>query len=155
MIDWTGKPVRKTPDRIAASVSAVVFDDFGRVLLIQRTDNVWWCLPGGGVEIGEGVAQAVVREVQEETGFAVRVERLLGVYSDPFEGNLAVYRDGEVVHYVNSCFICSITAGEKAESDESSEVQFFPVDKLPEDTLVNHVMRIEDALAGQKEAFIR
>ena len=53
------------------------------LLLMQRSDNGAWGLPGGYVEIGESVVEAAAREVVEETGVRVEVERLVGVYSDP------------------------------------------------------------------------
>ena len=59
-----------------------LFDAQGRVLLMQRSDNRLWALPGGMVEVGETAAQAAEREVWEETGVRVRAERLLGIYDN-------------------------------------------------------------------------
>src|SRR6266567_6257010 len=64
-------------------VFALIFDDQGRVLLGHRRDIDWWNLPGGGMEAGETVDEAMIREVREETGLQVRVEQLVGVYSKP------------------------------------------------------------------------
>jgi 8-oxo-dGTP pyrophosphatase MutT (NUDIX family) len=61
---------------VRASVSAVIFDRQGRVLLQQRSDGGQWGLPGGSVEIGESLHQAVAREVSEETGLRVTASRL-------------------------------------------------------------------------------
>jgi 8-oxo-dGTP pyrophosphatase MutT (NUDIX family) len=55
----------------------------GRVLLTQRADLAVWCLPGGAVDPGGSLAQAAVREVQEETGVAIALTRLIGVGSRP------------------------------------------------------------------------
>src|SRR5437868_4012784 len=64
------------------SVSALIFDD-ERILLALRRDIDWWNLPGGGMEYGETVEEAICREVHEETGLLVAIERLVGVYSKP------------------------------------------------------------------------
>jgi len=67
---------------IDLGVAVVVVDD-GGVLLVEREDSDVWCLPGGGVDDGESVAAAAVREVEEEPGILVRLERLVGVCSRP------------------------------------------------------------------------
>jgi 8-oxo-dGTP pyrophosphatase MutT (NUDIX family) len=64
---------------IRPGVAAVIFDE-GRVLLQRRDDTGRWGLPGGGVEPGESVRQALIREVREETGLEVEPLRLIGVY---------------------------------------------------------------------------
>ena len=68
---------------VRPSVSAVIFDRRRRLLLQQRSDGGQWGLPGGSVEIGESVTDAVAREVREETGLTVTPRRLIGVYSAP------------------------------------------------------------------------
>jgi 8-oxo-dGTP pyrophosphatase MutT (NUDIX family) len=67
--------------QVTVGVFATILDGAGRVLLVHRTDCDWWCQPGGGMETGETPWDSVIREVHEETGFAVAVERLVGVYS--------------------------------------------------------------------------
>ncbi|HZS33549.1 MAG TPA: NUDIX domain-containing protein [Methylomirabilota bacterium] len=94
---------------VRPSVSAIVLHD-GRLLLQQRADNRRWGLPGGAVEVGETVAAAIVREVREETGLDVGVDRLVGVYSDP-RFQVVRYPDGRVWHYVNLCFLCTLAGG--------------------------------------------
>lgn len=154
-IDWTGQPVTRTPDRLGASVSAIIFDAAGSVLLMHRTDNQHWRIPGGNIEIGESVTQAVVREVAEETGLDVTVKRLIGVYSDPAIHMIALYPGGRLVHYVNLCFQCSVRGGTLRGSAEGREVAYFPVSRLPEKLLLSHHPRIQDALANQSAAFVR
>ena len=68
--------------RFRIGVYALVFDG-EHVLLAHRRDIDWWNLPGGGMEVGETVDEAMIREVREETGLKVRVEQLVGVYSKP------------------------------------------------------------------------
>jgi ADP-ribose pyrophosphatase YjhB (NUDIX family) len=104
--------------QLRPSVAAVVRDGQGRILLQRRSDNGLWGLPGGSVEIGESVTQAIIREVREETGLSVRVDRLIGVYSDP-RLQVVRYPDGKVVHYVSSLFSCTILGGCLETCDET------------------------------------
>ncbi|MDX9857732.1 MAG: NUDIX hydrolase [candidate division Zixibacteria bacterium] len=70
----------------ALTVGAVILYPDGDIVLIKRGHAPFagsWALPGGFVEIGETVEQAIVREAREETGLDIRLERLIGVYSDP------------------------------------------------------------------------
>ena len=137
-----------------ATVCAAVFDDRGRVLLHRRTDFNTWALPGGAIETGQTAEAATVREVQEETGYDVRVTRLTGVYSTPSNTTIT-YPNGDVVAYVNLCFECAVTGGAPALSDETSAVDWFDVNALPERIHPSHVIRIRDAAARQQAAFYR
>lgn len=139
---------------LRAAASAVIFDARGRILLQQRSDNGRWGLPGGGVEVGESVSAAVVREVREETGLEVAVIRLVGLYSDP-DFQVVRYRDGNVVHYVAACFECAIVGGAPALCDETLALDWFDPAALPQDLLPTHRVRVEDALARRPEAFVR
>jgi ADP-ribose pyrophosphatase YjhB (NUDIX family) len=139
---------------VRPSVSAVIFDRRRRLLLQQRSDGGQWGLPGGSVEIGESVTEAVRREVNEETGLLVTARRLIGVYSDP--GLQVVrYPNGTVWHYVNVCFECVVENGELTTCDETLDLAYFPVNRLPRTLLPNHRIRIRDARARRAAAFIR
>lgn len=139
---------------VRPSVSAIIFDRRRRLLLQQRSDGGQWGLPGGSVEIGESVTTAVCREVSEETGLAVTVRRLVGVYSDP--GLQVVrYPDGNVWHYINVCFECSVTGGRLTTCDETLDLRYFPPSRLPATLLPNHRVRIRDARRRRAAAFIR
>ena len=138
---------------IRPSVSAVIWRD-GRLLLQQRADGGQWGLPGGSVEIGEAVTQAISREVREETGLEVQRGRLIGVYSDP-AFQVLQYPDGRVWHYVNLCFECIILDGTLTTSDETLALDFFSPSELPPTLLSLHKIRIQDALTRQLEPFIR
>jgi 8-oxo-dGTP diphosphatase len=79
-----------TPPRHSVSVAGVVVNDTGHVLVIQRRDNGHWEPPGGVLELGEQFEEGVRREVYEETGVNVRVERLTGVYKNLRVGVVAL-----------------------------------------------------------------
>lgn len=141
-------------NQIRPGVAAIIQDDGGSILLQRRSDNGLWGLPGGSVEIGESVRDAIVREVREETGLTVEVLRLIGVYSDP-RFQIVCYPDGNVVHYISTLFACRILAGTLQTCDETLDLRFFDPDRLPENLLPMHRIRIQDALANRPTAFIR
>ncbi|MGR6319564.1 NUDIX domain-containing protein [Micromonospora soli] len=109
-------------------VSAVVTDDAGRVLLARRGDNGRWSVPAGMVDPGEQPADALLREVHEETGVKVEIERLGGVATHP-----VVYPNGDVCEYLNVWFRCRAVGGAATpDGDESLAVGWFDPDELPE-----------------------
>ena len=112
---------------------AVIFNESGQVLMCHRSDMDMWNLPGGGVENGELPIEAVIREVKEETGLDVEIEKLSGIYGKQYKDELVF------------TFICRIVGGELTTSSESSELRFFPVNSLPSNTIIKHVERISDA----------
>ena len=141
--------------KIRLGCSAVIFSrDRQKVLLTRRADNGQWCLPSGGAEPGESAAEACEREVREETGLKVRVERLVGVYSDP--NYLIEYEDGKRVQVVAINFEAAILGGEIGLSTETTEINYFPLQEINQmELMLNHRQRILDTLTGQTEAFIR
>jgi len=147
------------PTAILLSVSAVVWSDVASgarsLLLMRRSDNAHWGLPGGYVERGESVSEAVFREVFEETGVEIAVGRLIGVYSDPARQVIA-YPDGNRVQAVNLCFEAeAVGTGEATTPEETLELGYFQTDALPEPFVPIHSIRIEDALAGSPSTAVR
>jgi 8-oxo-dGTP pyrophosphatase MutT (NUDIX family) len=126
--DYYDDPDAPAPNSMVPAVTAVVQDDSGRVLLIHRTDNDRWALPGGGTELGETVSQTVMREVREETGIEVEVVGLVGIYSDP--RHVIAYDDGEVRQQFSLCFHARPVGGSLSSSSESSEVRWIAPDDL-------------------------
>lgn len=106
------------------------------------------------MEIGESVAEAIRREVAEETGFRIEVGRLVGVYSNPAL-QVVRYAGGSVAHYISTVFECRMVGGAPATSPETLEVGFFSPGAPPESLLPMHRIRIEDALCQFPQAAIR
>ena len=153
--DDTGRLVPSRPHAVLPAVCAAIFDGGGRVLLERRSDNGFWGLPGGGVEVGESVEQAVKREVMEETALLVEVKRLVGVYSDPRHNNIHTYPSGSIVNWVVIVVECVRVDGELRISHESTDIGYFGTDDLPESTLLSHIIRISDATDASGGPFIR
>ena len=107
--DYLDDPAAPKANSIVPAVSAIVPDAQGGLLLIRRTDNGYWSIPGGGVEPGESVSEAAAREVREETGIDCEVVGLVGIYSNP--GHVAAYDDGEVRQEFSICFTTRLVGG--------------------------------------------
>lgn len=117
---------------------AVILDEEGRVLLCHRRDMDAWNLPGGGLELGELPTECVEREVREETGLECTAEKLVGVYVKPGTSDLIF------------SFLCRVTGGALALTDESDANAYFSLDEIPPNTLQKHIERIHDAVETQR-----
>ena len=101
--------------------AAVIFDEKKNIFLVKSTYQRFypWGLPGGSLEYGEHPEEAVVREVLEETGLNVCIEKLLLV-------------NAWLPDRVGMFYLCTITSGTFHPSDEVSEFAYFSLDKLPD-----------------------
>lgn len=152
-IDYVDDPSAPEANRVVPSVVAIVQDDRERVLLIHKTDNDLWALPGGGHEIGESIADAVVREVKEETGYDVEVVGITGTYTNP--RHVMAYEDGEVRQQFSIAFSARLLGGEARTSDESKRVEWLSRDDIV--SLPMHPsmrMRLQHALEGRPHPYI-
>ncbi|MFJ2742404.1 NUDIX hydrolase [Streptomyces sp. NPDC087440] len=130
-------------------VTAVVFDEQGRVLLGKRSDNGEWSVVGGIPEPGEQPAEAAVREVYEETGVECVVERVVLVQTL----RAVQYGNGDICQFMDITVACRATGGEARVNDEESlEVGWFEVDALPE-MREFATFRIKQALADEPTWF--
>jgi ADP-ribose pyrophosphatase YjhB (NUDIX family) len=120
-LDFHDDPDAPQAQRIVPSVNVVVTNAEGKILLIRRTDNGNWALPGGGVDIGESLPQAAIRETREETGVECEITGLSGIYTDP--GHVILYTsNGEVRQEFSVVLTARPTGGQPTPSSETSEV---------------------------------
>lgn len=128
------------------AVIVAVIDD-GKILLTKREDFEVWCLPGGGVEEGESLAEGAIREAKEETGLDVELTRLVGAYS----------RRGGGIHDVHAVLYAAKPVGGelRTQPNETIEVAYFPFDQLPDELLFGHKRRIEDAINNASGVSVR
>ena len=115
-------PDAPAANSIVVAVTVFIRDDRDRVLLIKRTDNSLWALPGGAQEIGEYIAQTAVRETKEESGIDIEVTGLVGIYTNP--AHVVAFSDGEVRQQFSICFRARQAGGAPTPSSESSEVRW-------------------------------
>ncbi len=148
-VDYYNDPQAPAVNSVVPSVTVAVRNERGDILLIHRTDNDLWALPGGGIDPGESVRDAGVRETEEETGYDVRITGLVGIYTDP--KHVIAYDDGEVRAQFSICMLGEITGGRARTSSETSEVVWFPVDRLDEVAIHPSMrLRIDHALDPER-----
>jgi ADP-ribose pyrophosphatase YjhB (NUDIX family) len=120
-IDYLDDPNAPEPNSVVPSANVVVVNEDGTILLIRHTDNGNLALPGGGMDLGESITQAAVREVEEETGLDVEITGLVGIYTNP--RHLIEYTsDGEVRQEFSVVFTARPKGGSPTTSSEASEV---------------------------------
>jgi ADP-ribose pyrophosphatase YjhB (NUDIX family) len=152
-VDYYNDPNAPKANSLVPSVTAIVPNERGAILLVHKTDNDLWALPGGAMDIGESMADAVVREVKEETGIDVEVTGVVGIYSDP--NHVMAYDDGEVRQQCSICFTTRMLGGELGTSSETKEVRF--VDPADLDSLSIHPsmrLRIDHYLEHRSAPYI-
>ena len=150
-IDYLHDPDAPPANSVVPSVVAFVQNDAGQILMIQRSDNGRWALPGGGHDLGEFISETVVREVWEETGIKVEVIDVSGIYTDP--GHVLVYDDGEARQQFSICFRAHLLGGEIRTSDETTQVRWIaPADLSKIDIHPTMRLRIEHAMDQTRTA---
>ena len=135
------------------SVSIVVRDDRGRILLARHSNRGTWVTPGGAVEPLEIPADAAVREVWEETGLVVELTGIIGVYGGP--EFVVEYRNGDETSYLMVVFEARRMGGElKADGDEVLEVGYFGREETGALDLAPWMPQIlKDAFGGARGSF--
>ncbi len=105
--------------------AAVIRDN--KILLVKEISDGKWSMPGGWADVGDMPAKAAEREAKEESGFDVETKKVIGVFDANRNGRPMVF-----FHAVKIVYLCDIIGGKKNTSNETSDVQFFDFDNLPE-----------------------
>src|SRR3954447_1793367 len=151
-IDYYDDPAAPPANSVKPSAAAFVIHD-SKVLLTQRTDNGNWTMPGGAMDPGESLSATAVRETFEETGISVKLDGVVGIYTDP----------RHVIHYTSNdevrqeftvVYRCEYLSGEPTTSSETTHVEWVPVDRVDQLQMDrSQRMRLEWAL-GQHGTWI-
>ncbi len=142
--------VRKLTGHIPLILNAaggVVLNDRREVLLQERADG-GWCVPGGYLEFGENFREAVVREMKEDAGLDVVIERSIGLFDDHYYMH---YPNGDVVMNIAEGFLVRPVGGSFADAAawETKQLKYFPIDQLPPiifEQNIDMVLRVHDLL---------
>jgi 8-oxo-dGTP pyrophosphatase MutT (NUDIX family) len=147
-IDFYDDPAAPEANSLVPSVNVVVINDAGDVLMIRRSDNDNWAVPGGAIDLGESLVQAAVRETREETGIDCQITGLVGIYTDP--KHVILYTSNGEARQEFSILLTAVpVGGEPTPSSESSEVRWVPRSDLAGYQLDRSMrLRIEHYLAG-------
>jgi ADP-ribose pyrophosphatase YjhB (NUDIX family) len=130
-IDYLDDPAAPKANSLVPSANVIVVNDQGEILLIRRTDNDNWAVPGGAMDLGESIIQAAVRETQEETGITCEITGLVGIYTNPHH----------VIHYTSNdevrqefsvVFTARPVGGELRPSSESAKPQWVARTAIPD-----------------------
>jgi len=130
------------------TATAIIIFPSNKILLIKRRTAPfigYWALPGGRVDPGETVEQAIVREVKEETGLDAAIVRKIGEYHE--QG----VQGGAEYDYYPACFLVNDVGGEiRKQESEIEESKLFSLDEVPAELAFEHAQMIKDFVTGQK-----
>jgi ADP-ribose pyrophosphatase YjhB (NUDIX family) len=128
-IDYYDDPEGPVANSMVPSVNVVLENEAGDVLLIERSDNGNWALPGGAIDLGESMAQAGVRETKEETGVDCEIVDVIGIFTDP--KHIVYYTsNGEARQEFSILLRGRATGGQPTTSTESTQVHWIPKDQV-------------------------
>lgn len=122
-IDWHDDPAAPPANSLVPAAAAFVERD-NEILLIKRSDNGKWSMPGGTMEFGESLTACVVRETLEETGIHIQCTGLVGIFTDPL--HRVEYDNGEVRQQFAIVYRATYLSGELTRSPESPRVEWVP-----------------------------
>lgn len=129
-IDYYDDPEAPEANSLVPSANVIVVNERDEILMIRRSDNGNWAVPGGAMDLGESLPACAVREVQEETGILCEVTGLLGIYTDP--RHVILYTsDGECRQEFSVVFLARALSGKPTPSDESRSVEWVSPGRLP------------------------
>lgn len=132
------KYVGHSPIMVTAAM-CIIYDKEKGILLEKRTDNGMWCVPGGALELGETLEEALRREVKEETSLDIFNPKLFDVKA----GVHMVYPNKDEVYYTDVVYEINEYKGELKPDAESKELRWVPVNELPDNIMPTQIEYIE------------
>jgi 8-oxo-dGTP pyrophosphatase MutT (NUDIX family) len=124
-IDYLDDPAAPKANSVVPSANVIVVNDRDEILMICRTDNGNWAVPGGGMDLGESITNTAIRETREETGITCAITGLVGIYTNP-RHVIRYTSNDEVRQEFSIVFTARPVSGTLRASSESSEPQWIP-----------------------------
>jgi len=129
--------------RNAYAAGAVIINEKNEVLLQRRGDDNTWCIPGGGIEVGESTEETTIREVYEETGLTLHKLELFNVFSG--KSQYHVYPDGNAYYFVSIVYKTKSYSGDLIiDGDETVDLKFFNVNDFPSNVNTANQTMLDD-----------
>lgn len=140
--------MNKGKDFIGIGVGAVILNPQNEILLLERNkspEHGYWSIPGGSVEFGETIEDAIVREVKEELGLEVRIIKMLRVTNHILKE--------KKIHWVSPAFLVKIISGEpqNKENTKHNEIRWFPIFHLPPNITITTKLALESYINSSME----
>lgn len=134
-------PLKAGKDYIGLGIGAVILNAEGEILLMKRSRNLpsdrttvgMWSIPGGEVEFGERVTDALRREIKEEIGVEITIDKLIGHWDQILPKSN--------IHWHSVTFACRISKGTPKimEAKKFEQLKWFPINKIPKNAGIAHV----------------
>jgi ADP-ribose pyrophosphatase YjhB (NUDIX family) len=153
-IDYYDDPNAPKANSLVPSVNVVVTNAEGEILLIRRSDNDNWAVPGGAIDLGESLTEAAIRETREETGITCEITGLVGIYTDP--KHVILYTsNGEARQEFSIVLTAREVGGQPAASSESTEVRWVQREDVANYQMDRSMrMRIDHYLIGRTSPYL-
>lgn len=113
---------------MATAAMCIIYDDVKGILLEKRSDNGLWCVPGGAIELGETLEEALAREVREETSLEISESKLFDVKASVH----MIYPNQDEVYYTDVVYLVKHYSGTLKHDEESTELKWFKIGEFPE-----------------------
>lgn len=134
---------------MTTAAMCIIYDDVKGILLEKRSDNGLWCVPGGAIELGETLEEALAREVREETSLEISEPKLFDVKASVH----MIYPNQDEVYYTDVVYLVKNYSGTLKHDEESTELKWFKIEELPEimPTQSGYIQKFIHAINGTPE----
>lgn len=130
---------------MCVAATGIIYDEERGILLEKRTDTGDWCVPGGAIELGESLEDALRREVKEETNLDIFSPKFFDIRANVH----MVYPNRDEVYYTDVVYVIRDFSGELKPDAESSELEFFGLDNLPDEimpTQIDYIKKFAESI---------